>query len=301
MMDIKQLEVFVNVAKFNSFTKAAEELNLSQPTISLHVQNLEKELGVKLFDREGRKASLTPPGKVLYKYAVEIIKLKRKAFLSVKEFLGRIEGDFTIGASTVPGEYILPKVIASFMNSYPDTRFSLKVSDSEGIINEVLNENIEIGAVGSRKETERLSFIPFYEDEIILVRNKKLPEIKSYEELSKAPLIMREKGSGTRKIFEEHIQGLGINPRNLNIVAELGSTTAVKEAAKSGLGYGVVSNLAVMEELDSGKLFKNSINNLEIKRQFYIVKKRQKTLSPAINLFMEFVTDKKWQPHHQGE
>ncbi len=294
-MDIKQLEVFINVAKFNSFTKAAEELNLSQPTISLHVQNLEKELGVKLFDREGRKASLTPPGKVLYKYAMEIIKLKKRALLAVREFLGRIEGEFTIGASTVPGEYILPKVLASFMNNYPNTKFSLKVSDSEAVINDVLSENLEIGAVGSRRETERLTFIPFYEDEIILVRNKDLPELRDYLELVKAPLIMREKGSGTRKIFEEHIHRLGINPKNLNVIAELGSTTAVKEAVKSGLGYGVISNLAVMEELNTGKLFKNPIENLEIKREFYIVKKRQKTLSPAINLFMEFITNKKWQ------
>ncbi len=294
-MDIKQLEVFINVAKFNSFTKAAEELNLSQPTISLHVQNLEKELGVKLFDREGRKASLTPPGKVLYKYAMEIIKLKKRALLAVREFLGRIEGEFTIGASTVPGEYILPKVLASFMNNYPNTKFSLKVSDSEAVINDVLSENLEIGAVGSRRETERLTFIPFYEDEIILVRNKDLPELRDYLELVKAPLIMREKGSGTRKIFEEHIHHLGINPKNLNVIAELGSTTAVKEAVKSGLGYGVISNLAVMEELNTGKLFKNPIENLEIKREFYIVRKRQKTLSPAINLFMEFITNKKWQ------
>ncbi len=294
-MDIKQLEVFINVAKFNSFTKAAEELNLSQPTISLHVQNLEKELGVKLFDREGRKASLTPPGKVLYKYAMEIIKLKKRALLAVREFLGRIEGEFTIGASTVPGEYILPKVLASFMNNYPNTKFSLKVSDSEAVINDVLSENLEIGAVGSRRETERLTFIPFYEDEIILVRNKDLPELRDYLEFVKAPLIMREKGSGTRKIFEEHIHRLGINPKNLNVIAELGSTTAVKEAVKSGLGYGVISNLAVMEELNTGKLFKNPIENLEIKREFYIVRKRQKTLSPAINLFMEFITNKKWQ------
>lgn len=300
-MDIKQLEVFVNVAKFNSFTKAAEELNLSQPTISLHVQNLEKELGVKLFDREGRKASLTPPGKVLYKYAVEIIKLKKKALLAVKEFLGKIEGEFLIGASTVPGEYILPRAIASFVNSYPDTRFSLKVSDSEGIINEVLGENLEIGAVGSKRDSERLTFTPFYEDEIILVRNERLPEIKNYEELSRAPLIMREKGSGTRKIFEEHMQKLGISPKNLNVVAELGSTTAVKEASKSGLGYGIVSNLAVEEELSSGKLIRNSIDSLKIKRQFYMVKKRHKTLSPAISLFMEFIKDKKWESQDDGK
>ena len=293
-MDIKQLEVFVKVAKFKSFTKAAEELNLSQPTVSLHIQNLEKELGVKLFDREGRRATLTPPGKALYKYALEIVKLRRKALLIVKETLGKIEGEFTVGASTVPGEYILPKVLTKFVSEYPATKFQIRILDSEAIINEVFSENLEIGFVGSKKETDKLEFIPFLKDEIIIARSPQLKAIRDIDELMRAPLILRERGSGTRKIFEERLNRMGINPKDLNVITELGSTTAVKEAIKNGLGYGVISLLAVKEELKDNKLFKNEIPGLNISRDFYIVKRKQKTLSPAIKLFSEFVTQQEW-------
>ncbi|BAT71747.1 LysR family transcriptional regulator [Thermosulfidibacter takaii ABI70S6] len=294
-MELRHLEVFVEVAKAKSFTKAAENLGLSQPTVSLHLQNLEKELGVRLVDRDGRSIALTPAGKVFYPYAKEIVELKDKAILALKKFMGSVEGTFRIGASTVPGEYILPRILPRFMKEYPKTRFSIEVMDSEAINNAVAEGVFEMGFVGGKKDDERLEYQPFCKDKIVIVslRNSSCPDRISLAYINELPLVFRERGSGTRKAFENALKDKGVDVSQLNVVAEVGSTTAVKEAVKSGMGCGVVSEISVEEELKSGLFKRVEIEDVEIERNFYIVTRRNRTLSPAIELFIDFVMKNK--------
>ena len=294
-MDFKQLEAFVKVAETKSFTKAAEELNISQPTVSIHIQNLEAEIGVKLFDREGKFANLTPAGNLLLKYAREMMKLREKALLAVREFMGSIEGNFVIGASTVPGEFILPLILSDFTKKYPKTRFIVNISDSEDINYKVAEGILELGIVGSRREIKKLEYTPLFKDEIVLVHPNPEKEEIEKEEIYSLPIITREGGSGTRKTFEKALKMHNINPERLNTKAQLGSTTAVIRATKSGMGYGITSIRAVKEEIEKGELKVVRIKNLRIERWFYLVRMKNRTLPPALSLFVEFLEKQKEQ------
>ena len=294
-MELRHIEVFVEVAKTKSFTKAAENLGLSQPTVSLHLQNLERELGVKLIDREGRNISLTPAGKLFFEYAAEIVSLKERALLALKRFLGSVEGTFVIGASTVPGEFILPRILPEFMKQYPKTKFKIRVMDSEMVIQSVAEGDMEMGVVGAKGEEEKLIFRPLCRDRVVVVapNSDKYPDRVDMNGLAELPFVMREKGSGTRRAFERALEGYGMKVEDLNVVAEVGSTTAVKEAVRSGLGCGIISELSVRSDLEKGDLKIVDVEGLEILRDFFVVLRKGKTLSPAIELFVDFLMKEK--------
>ena len=291
-MEIRHIEVFVAIVKENGFTRAAERLGITQPTVSLHLQTLEKELGVKLIDRDGRKVMLTPAGRIFYKYAQQIVDLVDKAKLEVKRFLGSIEGTFTIGASTVPGDYILPRVLPGFVREYPKTRFVVKVGDSEEIGTAVAEAEIDLGIVGARLDDERLEFKPLCRDEVVVVAPSDfdVPETVDAEGLKGLPIVMREPGSGTRKAFEKALEDLGLKVSDLNIVAVVGSTTAVKEAVRHGMGCGIVSKLSVSEELERGILKVIEVKGLLSTREFLVCTLKHRTLAPAIELFIDYLT-----------
>ncbi len=294
-MELRHLEVFVEVARVGSFTKAAENLGLSQPTVSLHLQSLEKELGVRLLDRDGRRIALTPAGKVFFPYAREIVELKGKAVLALKKFLGSVEGTFRIGASTVPGEYILPRILPAFIKEYPKTRFSIEVMDSEAINVAVAEGTYEMGLVGAKREDERLQYTPFCKDRVVIVAppSGDFPSKIDLREIPEIPLVFRERGSGTRRAFERAIESKGVDPSSLNVVAEVGSTTAVKEAVRNGLGCGVVSEISVRKEVEMGMFRLLKVEELQIEREFFVVVRRNRTLSPAIELFINFIVKQK--------
>lgn len=293
-MELRHIEVFVAVVKEKSFTKAAERLGLSQPTVSLHLQSLERELGVRLLDRDGRKISMTPAGKLFYQYAVEIVDLKNKAILELKRFLGSVEGNFTIGASTVPGEYILPRLLPGFVNQYPKTRFRIQVMDSREVNLAVAEGEMDMGVVGARADDDRLDYTRLCEDEVVVFApaGMELEGSVDVEGLREIPLVMREKGSGTREAFEEAVAQLGLRPEELKVVAEVGSTTAVKEAVKSGLGCGIASKMSIRDEVSSGLFKVIDVKGLNISREFLIVVRKNRTLAPAVELFINYLTQK---------
>ncbi len=294
-MELRHIEVFVAVAREKSFTRAAEFLGLSQPTVSLHVQSLEKELGVRLFDREGRSVGLTPAGKVFFPYAQEMVALKEKALLALKKFLGSVEGTFVIGASTVPGEYILPKLLPEFVRQYPKTRFKVRVLDSSQVNALVADGVLELGVVGDRNDDDRLEYIPFCRDEVVIIApvDHPGPLRITLQELSSLPLVLREPGSGTRRVFERALEERGLSVDALNVVAEMGSTTAVKEMVKGGVGCGVVYRISVAQELKSGELRQVVVEGLSMPREFALVHRKNRTLSPAIELLIDFVVKQK--------
>ena len=294
MLDIHQCEIFVQVAELKSFSRAAQRMYLTQPTISQHIYALESYLGTRLFDRLGREVALTRAGEVLYGYAKQITALRGKAQQALDLFLGKKSGHLVLGASTIPGEYILPQQLGQFKILYPAIRITIRIGDTGKIIDELLARKIELGIVGAKLANPRLQFKSFVEDELILVvprghRWWKRPSI-ALDELNDEPFIMREAGSGTRMSMEKLLHEHGISTDTLKIIAEVGSTTAVKQAIKAQLGISLISARAVEEELKLGIFRKIAIQKVRFPRTFFIIQDRKQTLSPLCAALLQFLT-----------
>ena len=279
-MDIHHLKIFASVYKNKSFTRASEELHISQPTISEHIKNLEHSLDCKLFDRLGRSIMPTVEADVLYPKTLQLLDELDSMQEEVKSAGTGVKGKLVIGASTIPGTYILPRVAYTFKKQYPDVAFEILIEDSARITGMVLQHDLLCGIVGARIQSDKLDYTPLLEDEIILVATKKVLDQKriTIGKLASIPLLQREIGSGTRQTFENFLEKAAISCGDFNIVATLGSTSAVKQAVKENLGTAVISRVAVQEELDSGILHEITIRNMKMKRKFYLVRQKKRTL-----------------------
>lgn len=289
-MELRYLDVFCKVFELKSFSKAATGLFLTQPTISAHIKSLETEFGLVLFDRMGREVLPTKAGMLLYRYASEIGRLNREARQAVSRLSGKLGGRLEVGGSTIPGEYLLPYSIGRFRKKCPDVVVSLNVADSRDIASMVVDGKLELGVVGANVQNSQLESRALSEDELILIASPDFPfdEI-SDEKISGLPFITREKGSGSWESLEKAFEKKGINVDKMNVVAEMGSTEAVKSGVRSGLGLSVVSMLAVKEDLARGSLKLVKIKGLPIQRKIYVVTHRLKTKSPACEAFIEFL------------
>jgi DNA-binding transcriptional LysR family regulator len=295
-MEFRQLECFCKVAELGSFTLAAESLFLSQPTVSAHVQMLEKILGKRLFDRIGKRVVLTPEGELFYQYARQILLLKEKAKKAIEG--KNLSGELEIYASTLPGEYLIPQVLGELLAEAPEAKIKVHIYDSYKVISAVERNQVELGLVGMKKESEKLVFQPFFRDKVILIVPRGHPFFErtiSLEELLGEKLILRELGSGTRKAFEEKLKKCGFSLSNLKLNLLLGSTTAVKEAVRAGLGIGVISNIAVKEELgrDFGEVRIRELDPIE--RAFYLVTRKGRTLTPLGRRLIEILLNGRWK------
>lgn len=292
-MDLKQLEIFAKIVDLKSFSRAAEAVYLTQPTVSGHIQSLEEELGVKLLDRLGREVSPTKAGKVLYDYAKRIVALRDEARQALDQLMGRMKGEIVVGGSTIPGEYLLPAIIGRFRDKYPEVTVVLKIGDTAEIINKVLEGECEAGIVGSRVDDNRLEYSEFVKDELVLIASSGYPLQKkgsvTAEELIPMPFVMRERGSGSRMTIEKRLLEMGVDPSGINVVAEMGSTEAVKQAVKAGLGVSIVSSVAVTEELRHKTLKVIPFKGKRFLRSFYIVSHRARTVSPIGQVFLDFL------------
>jgi len=296
-MDIKQLKVFCAVVQKGSFSRAAEMLNLTQPTISFQIGSLEKELETRLFDRGGRQVIATKSGEVLYQYALKILELTQEAEEAIDQLKGLVRGKLIIAASTIPGEYILPGLLSGFKERYPGIELVLMVTDTKGVIRKVIDNEVEVGAVGAKEENDKLVFTKFATDRLVLIAppdNRWFKqEAISLEELKEVPFVMREAGSGTRTIVKQRLKEMGVDERELNVVMELGSTAAVENAVESGAGVSIISERAVESEIKLGLLRKLRVEGLKLERDFFIVYKRRKTLSPAASALVQFLQEEK--------
>ncbi len=235
MFDWRKLEVFLKLYETKSFSKTAKELFLSQPTVTIHLKDFEKYLGVRLFDRDTRNVIPTRAGNIAYKYGKEMLRLFRemeKALWPYREIEG---GLIEVGGSTIPGQYILPRVIKMFREENPKITVYLKVSDTQGVIEGIVKGEFELGVVGAKTKQTELFFEPCCDDEIVLIAPSHFEKDEiNLEDLYDLPLIKREEGSGTWKNVIQRLEERGINPSKLNIVGEMGSTEAVKAAVKEG-------------------------------------------------------------------
>ncbi len=293
-IDFRHLETFCRVAELKSFTKAAEDLCLTQPTISGHILSLEQSLSLRLFDRAGRKIRLTKAGQVLLQYTEKILSLRKELLNALSEFSNGIRGELSLGASTIPGEYILPKLMGDFKRDHPFFTLSLKIADTHEVIQYVLQGQVEFGIIGAKLNHPSLSYEKFEEDEIIVIASPDTSPLHkkkmNLEKLTKEPWIIREEGSGTQMAVEKALKKSGLSLKQFNVVMEMGSTSSVKEGVKAGLGMAFISKKAVKEELKQGILSQIEIEGIEpISRQIYIVQHRGRTLSPIGMEFLRFL------------
>ncbi len=290
-MDIHQLRVFLSVYKNRSFSRASEELHLTQPTISDHIKSLEDELNCRLFDRLGRTILPTPHADILHNYAVEIIEKSIEAKEALNKFKNQPTGELLIGASTIPGTYLLPSVIKKFKKTYPSIEFRLEIGDSKAIFEKVLHHELFLGVIGARLSNSSILYTPLTEDTLVVVASPALVKKSSLSlaELTGYPFVLREEGSGTRKEMEKLLEQKGIGMEDLRIAGIFGSTESVKEAVKAGLGIAIVSKLSVKDEFRSGSLKEIKIPELEMKRQFYAITHKKRTLPYQYRVFLEYL------------
>lgn len=290
-MDIHQLRVFASVFRNKSFSKASEELHLTQPTISNHIKSLEDEFDCNLFDRLGRTIIPTKEAEVLYSHSMELIE---KAD-TIKEAIGEIRKDVTgklvVGASTIPGVYLLPRIMSEFQKRYPLITFQILISDSRGIVDSVSKHELLLGFVGAKLGNEQINYMPFVQDKLIVVSSPNLEKNSrmTLKELVKLPMVLREEGSGTRKETEKFLESKGFSLEDLKISGIFGSTDAVKQAVKAGLGVSILSNFSVIDELDHEILKEIKLTDIEMKRRFYIVTHKKRTLPRLYDTFLKHI------------
>jgi len=290
-MDIHQLRIFVSVFRNRSFSRASEELYLTQPTISDHIKTLEDEFGCRLFDRLGRSILPTKEAEALYGHAIEIIEKADAVKEVISQFKKEPAGELVIGASTIPGTYLLPPVMATFRKKYPSISFQIIISDSKEIVRKVLAHELLIGIVGAKLINSQITYTPLIEDELIVVTapHHAKKERINFQGIASLPMVLREEGSGTRKEIERIFSSKGLNIDAMNIVGLFGSTDSIKQAVKAGMGISILSRLSVRDELRYKILKEIELADAQMKRLFYVITHKKRSLPAAYTLFFEHI------------
>jgi len=293
-LDLRKLEVFFWVAELKSFSQAAAHLSLRQPTVSVHIQELERALGAKVFNRIRGEVTLTALGQLLLGRARSVVALKRETLAAVEQFQGILKGDLSVGGSNIPGEYVLPQKLGAFIKRHPGVKPVLRIGDSAGIVEDVLNGKVELGFVGYKSDDARLTFQKIWQEEMVLAVPKVHPWAKrkaiDLKDLRSEAFISRERGSGTLESFRKLLRRRRQPAEKLlRVTMELGSTEAVKEALIAGLGVSILSRLSIRRELNSGLLVEIPIRQLKMERDFYEVFHNRRPLSAVAQAFRGFL------------
>lgn len=274
-MEDYRLKVFFSVAKYQSFTKAAAELFITQPAITKHIKLLEEDLGIRLFERKGSYIIPTKAGKILYKYALEIFQLYQDAQYEIGTLKNKQEGKLKLGASTTIAQYLISPVLAAFHEKFPAVELSLLNGNTELIESRVLNKDIDLGIVEGKKHVSGLKYIDFMEDELVTVVhcNSKFAKEPIYElaDLSSIPIVLRERGSGTLEVIESALKEKDIKLANLQIIMHLGSTQSIKSFLEHSNAMSFISIRAIEQEVKQGILKIIEIKNFRILRNFSFI------------------------------
>jgi len=290
-MSDRRLQVFHTVARLLSFTKAAEELHMTQPAVTFQVRQLEEQFNTRLFDRTHNRISLTDAGSRVYNYAEQIFQLYGEMDNSVRELTGDISGVLILGASTTIAEYMLPVLLGDFKSKHPEVTIRLKVANTDGIVSQVENNEIDLGVVEAPVNNKNLMVEECRTDHLVMIvppdHELAKEESVSIEKIIEYPFICREEGSGTREVMIESMQAAGINPSDMRIAMELGSLEAIKGAVESGMGVSILSKATLIKELKLGTLV--AINtDPPIHRPFSFVHQKQKFKARAMDELLSF-------------
>lgn len=296
-MNLKQLEAFVQVAESGSFSKAARALFLTQPTVSAHISSLEKELKARLFVRNTKEVNLSEDGKILYQYARQMIELEKTIETTFLEGTRTEARCITIAASTIPGQYLLPEILVKFSAKYPNEQFKIMELDSASVVEKIVDCIADIGFTGTVLEKKHCKYIPFYNDELVLIMpntekyRKIAEEEKGISWVAREPFIMREEGSGTRKEAEKLLKKAGIDVEALNVVASIENSEAIKRSVKNGIGITIISKLAAQDDIDAGNVLVYPLSENGAERNLNLVYNKNYQLSSAANKFVKVVKE----------
>ena len=293
MFSLHQLRAFVNVAENRSFTKAAKIMYMTQPAISAQIKALENRLEVRLLERNDKNIVLTEAGNIFYAEAQKILSLYDGFLGAINELKGVRRGSLLISASTIPGEYVLPRLIGGFKRVYPGIEISLKISDTGKVAQQLIDRSIDLGVIGAPVKHEVISLKEFLKDELVIIGPRQTGSRQrglSIDELTKSNLVLRERDSGTRMMFFEKLEANGVDTNSLQVVMELGSTRAIISAVESGLGLSVVSRLAALDSLALGKIREIRVQGIDnITRYLYLAWNKNKYRSYALKAFFSYL------------
>lgn len=293
-MTLQQMEILIALVDTGSFTKAAGRCFLSQPSLTKQIQSLEQAAGTRLVNRGSAGISLTPEGQILHDYAKRILRLREEVKDRIERIKEQETGHIYISASTIPATYILPRLLSLLKKTYSEMQVHIKTHDSEETLQMVLNDQAEFGFIGKEPVNRKLIVNRLWQDRLVLAvpMNHTLAKRRSMtiRELAEFPFIVRERGSATRDIVEECLQRhFNINFSHFNVVCEMGSSEAVKEAILAGLGVSILSVFAVERELKQGILSTIDIRDCTVERYFYLIYKKQFSLMKYHTHFLKIV------------
>jgi len=302
---LQQMEALVRLVEERSFSRAALKMNLTQPSLTKHIRNLEELLNARVVNRKNRDITLTTEGRLVYDCARKLFKIIDETDEKVLRSRESESGDIYIGASSIPATYILPRVLTGFTGRHRDIRCYVRTGDSDDAITRVLDDDVEIGFIGKQAGSKKLHSQPLWRDRIVLSVPPSHPwsgrRGVSLDEVFQEPFIIRERGSATRLIMEEYLAGQKDRSRDeMNIVCELGSSEAVKEAIIAGLGISFISVHAVKRELEQGMLCEVPVRGCAIERDIHVIHKRCFPFMKHHRLFMDFIEHYRMREDHEA-
>lgn len=291
-MEFKQLEAFVAVVDYGSFSEAARKLYLTQPTISTHIRSLEEELHTRLIIRTTKKLTITPKGYQLYDSAVRMLDIRNNLF---ENFTGSKKQIIDLAASTIPSSYLLPELMAGFGRMYPDVYFHSWQTDSAGAISRVLDGSVDLALTGQNTGDDSCIFIPFCQDDMVIATpvNDHYLQLKerpvTFSDFLKDPIIIRERGSGTKKEMDIFLENAGIEPSSLNVVARMNDLESIKKSIVNGLGISILSARSAMDLKKTKQILLFPLEGTAHKRSFYIVCSKNRILKAHVRQFIQYV------------
>lgn len=297
-MEFKQLEAFVAVVENKSFSEAARKLNLTQPTISAHIQTLEQELNSRLLIRTTKKLTITQRGLQLYDCASNMLNMRKNI---IDEFTGHNKKIIDLAVSTIPSSYLLPEILGAFTKQISDIYFHSWQSDSLGAVSRVLDGSVDLALIGNTFDEPDCCFIPFRQDKLVIatpvndhylqLEKKSKSGALEFSDFLKEPFIMRETGSGTKKEIDRYLEERNIPASSLRIVARMNDLEAIRKSVAGGLGISILSACSARDLADTHQILMFPLNSEKAVRTFYIVYSKNRILKPHVKQFLKFVKD----------
>lgn len=295
-LTIPALRGFVKLVDEGSFSGAAKRLGVTQPAISAQIRTLEEHFGTKLVMRSGRSWTPTAAGEQLYEHARELGAVADRLEESMGSFGTMPAGRLNVGASTVPGEFLLPRILSPFCEKYPAVRVCVQVGDSAHVAQQILLRRVDIAVMGAPLAVDKLELIPFATDDLVLIASvdnglSKMSKVHR-DDLIFHPWVLREQGSGTRTMVTEAMAGVGLDPENLGVVLELGTTESVKRAVKANVGLSFISSYALepAEVAEGGPLRVLNVPGVSAKRTLYVAVERGRPRRNSTEALLEFLS-----------
>jgi len=293
MISLNELQVFLVAAELGNFSEAGRKLSLTQSAVSQTINNLEKHLGVKLFERTGRTVFLSPSGQALEPMARELIAASKRLEETMCSLQGKVVGEMTIGCSTTSGKYLLPGLIAQFRGQYPQVRINVIVHSRGTVINKLLNGDLPLGMSSKKVDHHDLEYQDFFTDEIILIvpKEHRWASFRQVfpDDLLDEPMILREEGAGTREMMLEGLQAHDISPDMLNIAMILGNAEAIEMAVEEGIGIAFISRLAAAKGLALDRVVEIQVKGMQLTRSIWMARNRRFPATRAQQEFWDFV------------